>query len=148
MTPLQNNGREGIVFCPNCGNQYQGSPRFCENCGLALGPRQAEGTNEPRFLDWFRNHLNWTLVIALILITAVTFIAGFLAGYYIQDDDAFYGVFWLIVAGNLILTAIAGAWVLNQKSRSLLWLLLSPFWIGWIIWLALDNRKQAMGQLR
>lgn len=24
------------MFCPKCGNQYEGSPRFCENCGNTL----------------------------------------------------------------------------------------------------------------
>ena len=123
------------MFCPKCGNQYEGTPTFCRICGLRLGQAQRAGTN------WFQRHLNWTLVIALVVINAATFVIICLAYYYMVEEDA-DGVYGLCVIANILLTAVSGGWVLSQKGRSLLWLLLSPFWIGWVVWLALDNKKQ------
>ena len=122
------------MFCSICGNQYEGKPVFCSSCGLRLDQGQASG------MSWFKKHLNWTLVIALLAINAATFAIVFLAYYFwiVEVADVAY---WLCLIGNIILTAVAGAWVLRQKGKSLLWLLLTPFWIGWVIWLALDNKR-------
>ncbi len=129
------------MFCPNCGNQYQGTPRFCENCGLRFNVVQAAETRSLQGAGWFRRHLNWTLVIGLAVITVASFMVSYLAYYYMIEEAAGFVTFVTVVF-NIILTAIVGGWVLNQKGRSLLWLLLIPFWIGWVVWLALDNRRQ------
>jgi hypothetical protein len=132
---IHTNERRCKVFCSRCGNQYEGTPVFCSSCGLRLDQGLTVGSN------WFRRHLNWTLVIALVAINAATFVLVFLA-YYFWITEVADAVYWLCLVGNIILTAIVGAWVLGQKGRSLWWLLLTPFWIGWVVWLSLDNKRQ------
>ena len=35
-------------YCPNCGTQIQGQPKFCQNCGAALTPPAAEAASVPQ----------------------------------------------------------------------------------------------------
>src|SRR4030042_1225866 len=102
-----------MVFCPKCGNQYQGNPRFCENCGLTLGQRQSGGPIWPRVMNWFQNHLNWTLVIALVVINAVTF-GLFLVTFLFREVGGADIAAALCILGNIVLALVAAAWGLRQ----------------------------------
>ena len=83
-------------------------------------------------MNWFKRHLNWTLIFA--------YAAGILAVFLltsIGEGAATFGVF-LCIAWVL---GVSG-WFLSQKGRSLwniCWLFLG--WIGFIVLLCLANKK-------
>ena len=83
-------------------------------------------------MNWFQRHLNWTWVLAYLLLIVGAFMFGALMGILdpnVSEDavsvvaQIFGGIFILVVSG----------WVIRQKGRSLWWLLLSgvfsPLWL-------------------
>jgi energy-coupling factor transporter transmembrane protein EcfT len=85
-------------------------------------------------MNWLEKHLNWTTflftVFIILVLTFIVVITG-------DAENAFVNItlFLLFVASFFVY-----GWVLRQKSRSLWWLLLNWLSIGWIIYMALDNR--------
>jgi len=95
-------------------------------------------------MDWFRRHLNWTVVLAWV----ASFPLSYIVGSLIQSINPYIstGTYYLIgyTIQGLWLLGIAG-WVLRKKNRSLwnlLWLFV-PF--GWIVFLCLENRAGTIG---
>ena len=88
-------------------------------------------------MNWFRRHLNWTLVLAISLGYGIAF--GVAYGLNIADEN-FKEIGGFIVFS---VTLPAVIWVIGQKGRSFWWLLLGfvPGAIGVIILLFLENKK-------
>jgi len=97
-------------------------------------------------MNWFRRHLNWTMVLAWVI--CISLAAIFASG-------AEVALSWGRLSGGLILLAIgcifvglmwwATIWAIKQKGRSLLHLfwLLVPF--GFIVLLVLKNLNEKRG---
>ena len=87
---------------------------------------------------WFKRHLNWALIIALIVFGSVIVAGDELVG----EGDRLAGLVMMWVGIPLCLASYA--WVIKQKGRSLwclLYILLNPvFGLGTIIVLCLENR--------
>ena len=91
-------------------------------------------------MNWFRRHLNWTMVLAIL----AQFPIGYIVGSFIQvvnpyvSTGIYYALVYLVTLAWLFV--IAG-WVLKEKRRSLwnlLWLIV-PY-VGLIVFLCLENR--------
>lgn len=89
---------------------------------------------------WFKKHLNWTYILAILIALIIYVITSVTAESYHLD--------WLwnisMFAFFILLLAVigVGAWVIKQKGGSLFnlfWLLLS--WIGIIVILCLVNKR-------
>ncbi len=80
-------------------------------------------------MNWFETHLNWTYVLAYVLTIAVRFLVVLGAGGGVSDLVA--GI--VIVVGVVFIFIVSG-WVIQQKGRSLWWILLftffSPLWLS------------------
>ena len=84
-------------------------------------------------MNWFKRHLNWTILIVFVIGLILPFSIGF-AGMEILSIILF--IF------QAVILIIACAWVLKQKGRSLwnlLWLLVG--WLGIFLFLGMDNLK-------
>ena len=92
-------------------------------------------------MNWFQRHLNWTWVLAYLLILVGAFMFGALMGILDPnvDEDA-VGVVAEIFGGIFII--IVSGWVIRQKGRSLWWLLTVPLLLGWGLPLWLENKKR------
>jgi hypothetical protein len=164
--------------CPSCGYENSDDARYCGLCERPFGssvnePSAAYGLpplaepgrggvpaaqtvlrSQPKGLNWFQRHLNWTWVFAQLAVGLLTYIimTVFVTSLFIGSSNALpseaslfasISVIYIIV---LILQLIAefgvGAWVLIRKNRSLGWLLIFfvPM-VGWIIFLCLENRN-------
>ena len=91
-------------------------------------------------MNWFRRHLNWTIVLAWVSSFPVSYVVGTI----IQNINPYIstGTYYALgyIINGLWLLGIGG-WVLRKKNRSLwnlLWLVI-PF--GWIVFLGLENRS-------
>ena len=79
-------------------------------------------------MAWFNEHLNWTLVFALIPANVLTLLV----------PAANRGQFVAPIIGAVILILVVEVWFLRQKEQSLLWSFAGP--IGLIVLLALGNK--------
>jgi len=88
-------------------------------------------------MDWFKRHLNWTLLFASILIPLI----ALLLAYTINDS---LGTTFPSIVGWIltILILVIYGWVLRQKNRSLWWLLLFWWPIGLFIYTGLSNNRE------
>lgn len=88
-------------------------------------------------MNWFRRHLNWTLVLAIGLGYGIAF--GVAYSFNIPDES-FKPIGGLII---FWVTLPAVIWVIRQKGRSWLWLLLGfvPAAIGVIVLMCLENKR-------
>ena len=146
--------------CPNCGAQVAFGVRSCGACGMQLNwqqqtpppPVYQQPVNNqqqvppyyqqhPSYplqqqyrMNWLQRHLNWTtFLITVFIYLVLTFVV------VVNGDSE--GAFVNITAVLLFVASFfAYGWVLRRKSRSIWWLLLNWLAIGWIIYLALDNR--------
>ena len=87
-------------------------------------------------MNWFKRHLNWTILIAAVAGLILPFSTGF-AGM------AILSMIMLIVQAVMVV-GVCG-WVLKQKGRSLwnlFWLLLG-WWLGFFILMSMENVKGA-----
>lgn len=85
-------------------------------------------------MNWFKRHLNWTILIAVLVGPILVFPAVFV-------ETAFAPLIMFII--HLMILVIVCGWVLEQKGRSswnLLWLLSG---VGIIIFWTMDNLKGA-----
>lgn len=160
--------------CPSCGYENKDDARYCNLCqnsfvrepAAAYGlPSMAEPSKErvkaaqkplrsqPKGLNWFQRHLNWTwffaqLAVGLIAYVVVTvFVSSlFISSAALPSEESLFAsvssMQLIVVVLQLIAMFGVGAWVLRRKSRSLVWLLifLVPL-VGWIIFLCLENRS-------
>lgn len=94
-------------------------------------------------MNWFKKHLNWTLVIGVVVLELPVGIS-----LWFMNPDSPTSMSWLL--GLLLPVVIAELaleiWYLHQKKRNYAYLLLNfikPFYIpvGFLILLALDNKR-------
>ena len=96
--------------------------------------------------NWFSRHLNWVAVLSWVALYPLGYITGLLTisiSPY-MSTGVYYSIVYLTEA--LWLFGIDG-WVLRKKNRSLwnlLWLII-PF--GWIVFLCLENRTNALQEV-
>ena len=64
-------------------------------------------------MNWFRRHLNWTLVLAYLL-------------WFVPNAGESVVAQRFALVALIFLTVVSG-WVIKQKGRSLWWILLMPF---------------------
>jgi hypothetical protein len=91
-------------------------------------------------MNWFQRHLNWTLVVAAIATFFLVFIISFFLGLFIPDisEAAVTILGWAI---SLIAMFVTVIWVLLQKGRSPLWVLMAFLPFGWILWFTIKNKN-------
>lgn len=77
-------------------------------------------------MNWFEKHLNWTYVLVYVLIIAVRFLVVAVGG-----SDLFFGIIYIV---GIVFILIVSGWIIQQKGRSLWWLILfsffSPLWLS------------------
>ena len=89
-------------------------------------------------MNWFKRHLNWTLLIASTLIPLIML----LLAYFVNESLG--STFPKIIGWTLsILLLVIYGWVLRQKKRSLWWLLLWWYPIGCFIYIGLSNKNES-----
>ena len=89
-------------------------------------------------MEWFKQHLNWTLAISSGLATLILILLILIGGW--ADSEV---VSLIIGLPNIIVIAswwIVCGWVLNKKNRSLAWLFILLVPLGWIALLFLKNQ--------
>lgn len=92
-------------------------------------------------MNWFKRHLNWTVILAVVASALVAFVIGLflvLTDPYITDE-ALEG--WGYLIGLVVVLPVAG-WALKKKNRRLWWLLVLFVPFGWIVFLCLGNRSE------
>ena len=87
-------------------------------------------------MNWFRSHLNWTIIL-FIALDAIVVVAIQLIGY--TNDSVLMNII-VVVLG--IASFFVYGWVLRRKNRRLWWLLFNLTGIGWIVFLALGNKMR------
>ena len=141
-----------MPYCSNCGTEISMNMAYCPNCGIALAVQDKSVDGETvdyspkpevfaykEDLNWFQRHLNLTLVIVVI--------GGWLLCYVVAMAMARPLPPVLFFVWIAVTFGISG-WVLQEKGRSLwnlLWFLLN--FIGLIVFLCMENKRQASGQL-
>ena len=161
----RNCGKELIgspEFCPNCGARPMRGTSFCSNCGAPTTPLTKicykcgvrvvggveAGLREAglREMSWFRRHLNWTALLALVGANALGGMVGFVVGFGgAVGVGGAAGVAGAVTAAVvcLVVLVLTWRWVLRRKNRSLWWLLLALFVpFGWIALLVLENQSR------
>lgn len=99
--------------------------------------------------NWFLRHLNWTMIISLVILYGLASVSGIILGLIMGianpsvSDEALDGYSYLVgFILSLVVLVPVGLWVLERKARSLwniIWLCI-PF--GLIVFLALENKRQ------
>jgi len=137
---------DAVGVCVNCGRlicaeckTVLGGKNYCKPCAEKLFtsasiPQKAKGAS------WFKRHLNWTYIFALLCVGAVAGIVALSAGFC---EDRNYLVMWWVFSILFIVVLVIGyviatIWLLKQKRRSLFWLL-CPIWP-----LYLENRSEVI----
>lgn len=134
--------------CPRCNSPINYGAQSCNNCGQPFNWKEqrhpgelSQYKAEHYRINWFQQHLNWTLTFAIILLLSLN---GFAL---IKKEDMsmyVYFVFFILLLLTLAIFMITGGFVLTQKGRSLwyLALILIPgvgFFVAPITWLCLSN---------
>jgi len=162
--------------CPSCGYENSDDARYCGLCERPFGssvnePSAAYGLpplaepgrggvpaaqtvlrSQPKGLNWFQRHLNWTWVFAQLAVGLLTYIimTVFVTSLFVSSStfpseaSLFASISVMqIVAAVLQIASVfgVGVWVLKRKDRSLGWLLIFLVPFGWIIFLFLENRS-------
>lgn len=86
-------------------------------------------------MKWFKEHLNWTAALSYIAgwisEVVVGLVIGLLRYQGIEVSDVV--LYAVSLAGYFAVVLAVGGWVLQQKGRSLWWVLLagwfSPIWL-------------------
>ena len=128
-----------MYSCPTCHQQVSYGVRFCANCGNPLAweqrtsplpiyqqpvnyqqqvpPYYQQHPSYPRQqqdrMNWFQRHLNWTLVIVIL-------VGGMLAGY----TDLLFFPWRLLIIPITLFGVITVIWYLRRKNRGVGWWLL------------------------
>ena len=137
----------GNSFCSNCGAATTELTEMCVKCGARLVGRVEAGLRE---MSWFRRHLNWTALLALVGAYALGWMAAFTVGVAMGVADPYASLEAAGAAGGvtgvvvyLAVLVPTWGWVLRRKNRSLWWLLLALFVpFGWIAMFVLENRNR------
>ena len=90
-------------------------------------------------MSWFRRHLNWTI----ILFTAFGVIVAVIIGLTQDTEDS--GLLNVVALVFGIASFFVFGWVLKRKNRRMWWLLLNFISVGWIVFLALENKSAKYG---
>lgn len=87
-------------------------------------------------MNWFKRHLNWTVILAAIGAYAIVIGLALLSPP--DTPEGVFDFFTLFIMAVVILPV--SAWALIQKGRRLWWLLvyLIPY-VGWVFFLILEN---------
>jgi hypothetical protein len=142
--------KESVGACSTCGRQ------LCEECREVLDGRfycytcysgavQFSGeTSERGNVNWFERHLNWTMILAVIVFSIPASIAALIS----SASDSSMGPTIVLAFIWLLAVTMVWGWALKKKGRSLWWLLLCwfvpPF--GLLIFFYLENRSQTSGE--
>jgi len=92
-------------------------------------------------INWCNKHINLTFLFTEIVISIVSYFALY---YFNNNPELNRSILYYLIPTLAIRTYII-VWYLKMKNRSLLWLLLYPFYvfinIGFIILLLLRNKN-------
>ena len=94
-------------------------------------------------MNWFRKHLNWTLVLTWVIFLPAGVLSAHLFRYSILSPTTSSGfpvMLGAVAVVSVVVIWVATIWVIRQKGRSLLhlfWLLLP---LGFIAILVLKNK--------
>ena len=137
---------EDVSFCPNCGNktaiyvtekqQSPGNGKAVPDTTDANKSEESLVVHDIRDLNWFQRHLNWASLLAVLVSYPLAFLSGFI--FSGLGTDSVYG---LAIVINLLWLFITHGCILRQKNRSLFFLLVLVIPLGWIIFLALENKN-------
>ncbi len=94
-------------------------------------------------MNWFKQHLNWTLFIGVIIVEIP------LAVVIYGVEDISLPALFTTIGATLVAEFSLEIWYLHQKKRSYTYLLLNflkPFYIpiGFFIMLGLANKREAV----
>ena len=93
-----------------------------------------------KIVKWSQDNPNYTYIATWAIFFIMIFVAGFFAGLF---DIYFDGLEFLIAAMVILFFVLPmTACVLQNKNRSLLWLVISLSWWGVIIILLLKNKSE------
>jgi hypothetical protein len=152
----EHSDREAVAVCLSCGKSIcleckvvLGEKLYCNACANAIFTR-ATSAVPIRPPNWFRRHLNWTIVLCWLGAYVVAFITGIVVGMLMYGSNPNVAQVnvekVVIVAGSVVTLAWllpTNGWVLRRKAQSewhLIWLL-APF--GIFILLGLQNKTVA-----
>ena len=135
--------------CINCGKAVcieckvvLGGDTYCTVCADKLFIRRdriPELEPRARYVNWFEEHLNLTLLIAWGIAFLISFITGFILAY-LKPDITERQLELIGFAIGVIVLMPVGAWILQKKNRSPGWLILLIIPFGFIVFLLLENR--------
>ncbi|MBN1689592.1 MAG: hypothetical protein JW901_01060 [Dehalococcoidia bacterium] len=102
---------------------------------------------------WFERHLNWSMILGWILAVPLGWAMAFIAGicwataillFNVENPSEqqleTVGVAVFLITATVFSLAVT-IWACIQKGRSWCWALLYPVPFGWIVLLALENRR-------
>lgn len=81
---------------------------------------------EVKAQSWFERHLNWTVILVVVISDLLWIFTGSLFALYLA----------------VIASSIAVGWALKRKCRRLWWLLIFFAPCGWIAFLCIENRSE------
>lgn len=84
-------------------------------------------------MNWFRQHLNWTVVLAALIALPVRALSEGIPDILLS--------FLVFLIGLAIVLGIIG-WTLRQRNRSLFWLFMAIVPFGWIVFFTLSNHTK------
>lgn len=106
---------------------------------ILMPTRKVLGKCEERSIQmavWFKEHLNWTFLIAWLVALSLI-----LSGSRLESDN----IAILMMSCGMAIHLSANTWYLIMKKRSLLFLLLNLLNLLGLIWtLALENKREAI----
>jgi len=88
-------------------------------------------------LSWFQRHLNGTI----ILFSLGFRLLGFIMAINLAETQGYTSLEGLYCIVGIITGLLICGWVLRQKNRSLLWLVLFFVPLGWFVFLGLENKS-------
>ncbi len=86
-------------------------------------------------MSWFRSHLNWTIILFIVVTFIVLVIIALIQN---TTDSTLLNIMAVIIS---IVSFFVFGWVLRRKNRRMWWLLLNFVSIGWIVFIALENKS-------
>jgi hypothetical protein len=87
-------------------------------------------------VSWFERHANWSMVIGWLITGIIAFVLLFFSAS--ESGEALF--IWY--GGLFTLSVLIGLWGLQTKGRTFSWIIffLVPF--GWVVILALGNKRE------
>ena len=96
--------------------------------------------------NWFKKHLNWTFFVTAGLAAGLREVSAFIFIYVFNAEPVLgSGIGFLV---GLILVGFICSWILRQKNRDVLWLLILIVPFGWVTFLLLENRSSGLPDIK